>query len=219
VVGGRLSLAAHDIDVTCFDLEDLRRKRFEWAWLDLAAPFRVHTPLTVVACTVHRRLPHVVIKRAGPADRIEPREHERAGRGPVGSSAATSDVFGAVTTGLASRVARELADFRHAAEPPPPTLAPTTLEVALPAGWRAWAGAEPTDDTRHLVAAIGEHLEADAHDRELVIETLGSLVIVYAASGGPLAEDALEDLVDAAVGVCERALAATPVVGPRGVLG
>jgi hypothetical protein len=44
-------------------------------------------------------------------------------------------------------------------------------------------------------------------------------VIVYAASGGPLAEDALEDLVDAAVGVCERALAATPVVGPRGVLG
>jgi len=217
VVGGALSLATHDVDVTCFDLEDLRRKRFEWAWLDVAAPFRLHTPLSVVACTVPRALPHLLIKRAGPADRIEPREHEQARRAP--GAAAPGDLIDAVTTGLASRAALALADFRSSGEPPPPTLARDTLDAPLPDGWRAWAGADPTDETRRLVTAIGDGLEHDARDRELVVETLGPLVVVYVASGGPLGEGALEDLVDAAVGACERVLAATPDLGPRGVLG
>jgi hypothetical protein len=226
VVGGRLSLAAQDIDVTCFDLEDLRRKRFQWAWLDVAAPFRLHTPLTVVACTVPRRLPHLLIKRAGPADRIEPRDHERSEsrtalvttRGAAVAGAA-GDLLDAATTGLATRAAFKLVEFGNAAEAPPRTLARDTLAVEIDGPWRAWAGPDAGEDIRRLVAALGHGLEIDARDRELVVETLGPLVLAYAASGGPLAEGDIEDLVDAAVGVCERALAATPDLGPRGVEG
>jgi hypothetical protein len=202
VVGGRLSLAAHDLDVTCFDLEDLRAKRFEWAWLDVAAPFRLHTPLTVVACTLARALPHLLIKRAGAADQIAPREHERGRSGSLGERAALA-----------------IADFRQAVDEPPPTLAREPVDVAIEGPWRAWAGPAAGDAERHLIAAIGRGLERDARDRELVIEALGPLVVVYAASGGPLGEDGLEDVVDLAAGVCERILEAAPVMGPRGVEG
>src|SRR5262245_36041760 len=47
-VGGRMSLAAHDIDVTVFGLESLRDRRGEWAYLDVEPPFRLSSPLLVV---------------------------------------------------------------------------------------------------------------------------------------------------------------------------
>ena len=196
VVGGRLSLAAHDLDVTCFDLEDLRHKGLEWGWLDVATPFRLHTPLSIVACTLPRALPHVLVKRAGAADRIEPRASETGGRG-----------------------AARLVDMKPFAAPPPATLARDTVDVPLEPGWRAWADPAAGDAARHLLAALGPGLEAAAHDRELVIETVGPLLVAYVASGAPLAADGLEDLVDVAAPACERVLAATPDLDPRGVSG
>jgi hypothetical protein len=217
VVGGRLSLAAHDVDVTCFDLEDLRRKGLEWAWLDVATPFRLHTPLSVVACTLPRALPHVLVKRAGPADRIEPRAHEAGGR-PLGH-AGDGALVELVATGLAARAAQRLVEMRPFAVPPPATLGADTADVPLEPGWRAWIDPAAGDDARHVLAALGHELDASARDRELVIETKGPLLVAYVASGGPLAEDALEDLVDAAATACDRVLAATPDLDPRGVSG
>jgi len=224
VVGGRLSLATHDLDVTCFDLEDLRAKRFEWAWLDVEAPFRLHTPLTVVACTVSLTLPHLLLKRSGPADRIEPREHERpsaahavAGSRAAAAASAAGDLFDAVTTGLATRAALTLADSRCAAEQPPSTLSRDTLEVAIDGPWRAWAGPGDSPEDARLVSALADGLERDAHGGEYVVETLGPLIVVYAASGGPRSEHGLEEQVELAVGVCERALLAVPDLRPRGV--
>jgi hypothetical protein len=217
VVGGRLSLAAHDVDVTCFDLEDLRRKAFEWAWLDVATPFRLHTPLSVVACTLPRTLPHVLVKRAGPADRIEPRAGETGGR-PL-ASAADGVLVEVIASGVAARAAARLVEMRPFAVEPPATLARDTTDVPLEPGWRAWSDPSAGDAARHLLAALGAGLEDTAHDRELVIETRGPLLVAYVASGGPLAAHALEDLVDAAALACERVLAATPDLDPRGVSG
>jgi hypothetical protein len=130
-----------------------------------------------------------------------------------------TDLIDAVTTGLVTRAALQIVEFRRTAEAPPPTLGRETLDVAIDGPWRAWAGPAAVDDERHLVAAIGQGLDALARGHEIVIELLGPLVLVYAASGGPLDAAGLEDLVDVAAGVCERVLAATPDLGPRGVEG
>ncbi|MCE9579929.1 MAG: hypothetical protein K8W52_42825 [Deltaproteobacteria bacterium] len=214
VVGGVLSLAAHDVEITCFDLEDHRRLRFEWAWLDVATPFRLHTPLTIVACRIPRALPHLLIKRAGPGDTIAPRAAEHALRaGPVGAPV----LVDAIALGAAAHVARALTEFKDMAEAAPKTLGREALAITLPADWRAWGPPAATDDDRRLASAlIGDGALAPEH--ELVIETLGPLILAYVASSGPLAGAPLDEVVDAAIAVCERALAKTPVLGPRGVV-
>jgi hypothetical protein len=214
VVGGVLSLAAHDVDITCFDLAEQRRLRFEWAWLDVATPFRLHAPLTVIACRLPRRLPHLIVKRAGPADTIAPRDFEAPSRARIGG---VGDVLDGIALGAAARVARSLTEFKDAAEAPPRTIDRAALAVALPGGWRAWGPPGATDEDRRLAAALVGDAEL-APERELVIETLGPLIAVYVASGGPLIGGALDDVLDAAIAVCERALAATAVHGPRGVV-
>lgn len=213
VVGGVLSLAAHDVEITCFDLAEHRRLRLEWAWLDVATPFRLHTPLTIVACRIPRQLPHLLIKRAGPADTIAPRDVEQAPRAAVGAPA----MVDAIALGAAAHAARALTEVKDMAEAPPTSLGRAALTLSLPPGWRAWGPPAPSEDDRRLAGAlVGDG--ALAPDHELVIETLGPLIVVYVASGGPLAGAPLDDVVDAAIAVCERALAQTPVLGPRGVV-
>jgi hypothetical protein len=209
VIGGRVEVPGGEVDVTCFDLEDLRHKRMEWAWLEVAPPFRLHTPLTVVVCALPRALPHLLVKRAGPADRIEPRDSERPVRVHAGAAGAV-DLVGAVTTGLATRAALKVIEARSTPEPPPPSLAREALRGLADAPWHVWAGADPGEAARRLATALITGLERDSHGREWVIETLGPALVAYVASGGPLGEAGLEELVDLVAGACERVLAATP---------
>ncbi len=128
VVGGVLSLAAHDVEITCFDLAEHRRLRLEWAWLDVATPFRLHTPLTIVACRIPRQLPHLLIKRAGPADTIAPRDVEQAPRAAVGAPA----MVDAIALGAAAHAARALTEVKDMAEAPPTSLGRAALTLSLP---------------------------------------------------------------------------------------
>src|SRR5204863_484516 len=68
VVHGALSRGRHDLDVTAFDLETLRERRGEWAYLPVEPPFRIAGTVSIVVCEVDRAFPHVLFKRAGRGD-------------------------------------------------------------------------------------------------------------------------------------------------------
>ena len=68
VVHGALSRGKHDLDVTAFDLETLRERRGEWAYLPVEPPFRIGGTVSIVVCEVDRAFPHVLFKREGRGD-------------------------------------------------------------------------------------------------------------------------------------------------------
>jgi len=59
VVHGALSRGKHDYDVTAFDLETLRERRGEWAYLPVEPPFRIAGTVSIVVCEIDRVFPHV----------------------------------------------------------------------------------------------------------------------------------------------------------------
>src|SRR6202012_4338740 len=59
-----------DISVTAFDLETLRERRGEWAWLPVDPPFRIGGVVSVVICELDRSFPHPLLKRAGRGDQL-----------------------------------------------------------------------------------------------------------------------------------------------------
>src|SRR5215510_3927176 len=67
-VHGALSRGRYDLDVTAFDLETLRERRGEWAYLPVEPPFRIAGTVSIVVCEVDRAFPHVLWKRAGRGD-------------------------------------------------------------------------------------------------------------------------------------------------------
>ena len=71
VAHGVISREAHDVDVTAFDLETLRERRGEWAFLPVDVPFRIGGVVSVVACEIDRAFPHLLLKRAGHGDELE----------------------------------------------------------------------------------------------------------------------------------------------------
>src|SRR5688572_12712884 len=80
VVHGVVTRGAHEIDVTAFDLESLRERRGEWAYLPLDRPFRIGGVVSVVVCEVDRAFPHVLLKRDGRGDDLVDDDHiERIG--------------------------------------------------------------------------------------------------------------------------------------------
>jgi len=205
-VGGRLSLHAHDVDVSVFGLESLRARRGEWAYLELEPPFRLSSPLLVVACRLPRQLPHVLIKRSGPGDDIGDRPFE-----------GMSSLPAAVRTNLHMG--------RSVPADPVPALGREPVARMTPMAtegeWRVWSAA--ADEARALVGSDAGWLDRLGGElllgEELVIELLGPLVLVYPASAGELEEPRAEALLAAATAVCERLLASTPTLGPRGVDG
>lgn len=197
VAHGVVSRGTEDVDVTAFDLETLRERRGEWAFLPVEPPFRIGGVVSVVACEVDRSFPHLLLKCVGRGDALV--DDDALMRAASLAKAARD------ATGLARSHAAEL----------PPTLAAAPLTVALPDGWRAY-GRERAALAALVQAGLGSTL-ARAARRDLVIEVLGSLVIVYPAAREVVGADQFADLTETALGVVEGLLASAPRVSPRGI--
>lgn len=187
VVRGTLSRGA-DIDVTAFDLETLRERRGEWAYLPVEQPFRIAGVVSVVVCRVPRAFPHVLLKRAGAGDELADDSHlERL-------------------THVAKTVRDGLGVARSYPSELPPAL-PETCSPNMPEPWRAYTRANDLLDAL-LVHGLRETL-AKTLRRDLVIELLGSLVLVYPAGHDASGADALADLTTTALDVVDGVLAAS----------
>jgi hypothetical protein len=195
-VHGVLPRGAEDIDVTAFDLETLRERRGEWAYLPVEPSFRIGGMVSVVVCEVDRAFPHVLLKRDGRGDdNADDDAIERVG------SLAKAARGG---LGLPRSYAAEL----------PPGLPAPSLDVALPAQWRAFG--DRTALAELLGAGLGAVLER-AGRRDLVIELLDSLIVVYPAARDVVGADAFADLTSTALALVDGVLASSPRVSPRGL--
>ncbi len=196
VVHGVLSRNTHDIDVTAFDLETLRERRGEWAYLPLDRPFRIGGVVSVVACEVDRAFPHLLLKRAGGGDDLK----------------ADSAVDRASHVAKAARVGFGMATSYPAELPP--TLTATALAPALPEHWRAYGDATVLGE---LLSGGFAATLAQAGRRDLVIELLDTLILIYPASRDVVGPDAFADLTSTALAITDGVLAASRALSPRGV--
>jgi hypothetical protein len=192
-VHGVIKRAGADVGVTAFDLETLRSRRGEWAYLPVEPPFRIGDVVSVVACELDRTFPHVLLKRTGRGDKLH------------------DDSLGEISTSL-TRLAREaLRTARHYPAELPPALAPEPLDLELPEHWRAY-GREVEPLLRH---AEFRGALARTHRRDLVVELIDSLLIVYPAARAVAGADPFADLVSSALALVDAIRAS--VVSPRGV--
>ncbi|HEY4058112.1 MAG TPA: hypothetical protein VGM39_15970 [Kofleriaceae bacterium] len=205
---GVVTRNAHDIDVTAFDFETLRERRGEWAWLTVEPPFRIGGTVSVVVCEMDRAFPHVLLKRVGTGDElphdalIEKAMHvAKAARVALGMP-------GAYPAELPKTLASRRIDGADAADATAPA-GPT-----LPEGWRAYGDAEALSAL--VRGGFAATLERSGR-RDLVVELLGPLVIVYPAMRDVVGADAVADLTSTAIAITEGALAASPSLSPRGV--
>ena len=196
VLHGALSRGPHDLDVTAFDLETLRERRGEWAYLPIEPPFRIGGTVSVVVCELDRAFPHVLFKRVGRGDELQADDFlERAGS--IAKLARTG-------LGMPSSYAAEL----------PTTLPAAALTAALPEHWRAYG--DPRAVQSLLDAGFARALDR-AGRRDLVIELLDALFVVYPAARDVIGADALADLTATALAVVDGVLACSPKLSPRGV--
>lgn len=171
VIGARPVLAEESVPFTAFDFDLHRDVRGEWAYLDVDRPFRIHGPTSVLAYELPVRCAHVVIKRAGPADVIEDQPAERY------RSIAHS--------------ARDLSALDHAAAVEAGDLAEDSEGFGPGDRWRVWV-ADPEQARSVLTPRLRGYLISPASgERELVIELVGRLALLYPASGGPLEQSEL----------------------------
>jgi hypothetical protein len=196
VLHGALSRGPYDLDVTAFDLETLRERRGEWAYLPIEPPFRIGGTVSVVVCELDRAFPHVLFKRLGRGDDLQGDDLiERAGS--LAKLARTG-------LGMPTSYAAEL----------PNTLRSAAIDAALPEHWRAYG--DPVVVQSLLRAGFARALD-HAGRRDLVIELLDAIVVVYPAARDVIGADALADLTATALAVVDGVLACSPAISPRGV--
>jgi hypothetical protein len=197
VVRGSFARAGGDVRLTAFDLEPLRERRGEWAWLPVDAAFRIGGLVSIVVCEVDRSFPHVLFKRAGQGDRLDDDGMlDRA----INVAKLVRDRFG-IKRSYESEMPASLPHDRYGA--------------GLPEQWRAYTRAPEVVD--QLIAAGFSATLAAAHRRDLVVEVLDGLVVVYPAARDVAGADGLADLTATALAVVDGLLAASPRVTPRGI--
>jgi hypothetical protein len=196
IVHGALSRGKHDLDVTAFDLETLRERRGEWAYLPVEPPFRIGGTVSIVVCEVDRVFPHVLFKREGRADDLL--DDDLANRATSIAKLARGGL------GMPSSYPAEL----------PRALPATALSVKLPEHWRVYG--DPVAVTALQSAGFGATLD-QAGRRDLVIELLDALVIVYPAARDVVGADAFADLTTTALAIVDGVLACSQALSPRGV--
>jgi hypothetical protein len=188
-VHGVVPRGARDVDVTAFDLETLRERRGEWAWLPVEPPFRIGGVVSIVVCEHDRAFPHVLLKRAGRGDAmVDDAITERL----VHVAKAARDGLG-----LARAYAAEL----------PPTLDRTPLALELPDDWRAYGSVESEAALKTLLAAGLDAALVRAGRRDLVIELIERLVVVYPAARDVVGADAFADLTATALAIVDGVMA------------
>lgn len=197
VVHGVMPRGSEDTDVTAFDLETLRERRGEWAFLPVEPPFRIAGVVSVVVCEIDRSFPHVLIKRAGRGDQmLDDSVTERAVN--------------------VAKVAREAVGMKRSYPAElPTTLSVQPLPIELPEQWRAY-GSDPAALRALVEAGFGKTL-AKAGRRDLVIELIDGLVVVYPAARDVVGADAFADLTATALAIVDGVLASSPQMSPRGL--
>jgi hypothetical protein len=197
VVSGKLARAAGDVVITAFDLETLRERRGEWAFLPVDRAFRIGGIVSIVVCEVDRAFPHVLLKRAGRGDALEDDDRiERMGH-------------------VAKNVRDRLGMPRKYASELPATLPVQPVTATLPDQWRAYTLAPEFVDTL-LAGGLRTSLE-QAGRRDLVVELLDRVIVVYPAARDVVGPDAFADLTTTALQLVDGILAASPSLTPRGV--
>ena len=197
-VAGKLARESGDVSVTAFDLETLREHRGEWAWLPVDPPFRIAGVVSVVVCEVDRSFPHILFKRAGRGDEMIDDTHiERL-------------------TSLTKQVRDRFGMARSYEAELPKALPKQPLTVAgVPPHWRVYSDARDLVETL-LPNGLAAALER-ASRRDLVVELIDGLVIVYPAARDVVGADAFADLTTTAMLVVDGVLAASARVTPRGI--
>jgi hypothetical protein len=198
ILNGRFARAHGDVEITAFDLETLRERRGEWAYLPVEPPFRIGGVLSVVVCEVDRQFPHVLLKRAGRGDElIDDDRIERMGH-------------------IAKNIRDRLGVARSYASELPATLATEPLAAAnTPEQWRVYTRASELVDVL-FASGLRTALEL-TNRRDLVVELLDRLIVVYPAAREVAGADAFADLTTTALQVVDGVLAASPPLTPRGV--
>jgi hypothetical protein len=191
------------VPFSSFDLAAQRDVRGEWAYVTTSPPFRIHSPLTVLAYRLPHQLAHLVIKRRGPAERLtDDVVHELVG--------------GARSVAVGVRQASGI-DHTIAVPPPPPLPAEPSADVDLGPDFLVWT-ADPEQARTLLTTPVRDYLRSPASGRhELVVEALGPLVLCYCASSGALDEGELFALDTFARELVERILSELTPQSPRGV--
>jgi hypothetical protein len=197
VVHGTLARSGGDVAITAFDLETLRERRGEWAYLPVDPPFRIGGVVSVVVCEVDRAFPHVLLKRKGRGDELEDDDRiERFGH-------------------IAKNVRDRLGVPRSYAAELPKALPAQPLAANLPGTWRAYTQAAELVDAM-LTAGFYATLE-QASRRDLVVELLDRIVVIYPAARDVVGPDAFADLTTTALALVDGILAASPQLTPRGI--
>jgi hypothetical protein len=195
VMHGVVRREGGDVDVTAFDLETLRERRGEWAYLPVEPPFRIGGVVSVVVCEIDRSFPHILLKRVGRGDELKDDDFiERGGH-------------------IAKNVRDRLGLGRSYAAEMPGALPPKPVEVALPEHWRAYS-----HDTERVASLVAGGLQATlekAGRRDLVIEMLESIIVVYPAARDVVGADAFADLTTTALAIVDGIRTST--LSPRGV--
>lgn len=184
VVHGQLSRPTGDVEITAFDLETLRERRGEWAWLPVEPPFRIAATVSVAVCRVARAFPHALMKHAGVGDEL--RDDDLADRATKITKLARDGLR------LPRSYASELPNFG------------TKPTMDVPDGWRGYSH------------ALYPRLPLPAR-RDLVVELLADLIVVYPAARVVAGPDAFADLTELALSITDIVLEATPQLSPRGV--
>jgi len=185
------------MDVTAFDLETLRERRGEWAWLPVEPPFRIAGVVSVVICEVDRAFPHVLLKHSGPGDDLEDDDRiERLGH-------------------LAKNARDRLGLARAYAAEMPGVFPDKPMDVDLPAGWRVYSMA--ADYVRELLANGLRDVLAHADRGDLVIELREDVIVLYPATLAVADADGFKDLTSLALLVADGVLEASQTLSSRGL--
>ena len=183
--------------MTAFDLETLRERRGEWAYLPVDVPFRIGPVVSVVVCEMDRTFPHLLLKRVGRGDELV--DDNRIERAASIAKVARDGL------GMARSYPAEL----------PTTLREASLDVKLPEGWRAY-GTDRGFLAKLVAGGFATTLE-QAGRRDLVIELIDALVVVYPATRDVVGADALTDLMATTLTIVDGLLGVAPQVSPRGL--
>jgi hypothetical protein len=197
VVRGTLSRAGGDVKITAFDLETLRERRGEWSFLPVEPPFRIGGVVSVVVCEVDRHFAHTLLKHRGRGDELH------------------DDDLLARLGHVMKNVRDRLGVARSYASELPATLPAAAVTARLPPHWRAYTQATVQLDEL-LATGLRAVLEHSAR-RDLVVELLDSLVVLYPAARDVVGPDAFADLTTTALQIVDGALAASPPLTPRGI--
>lgn len=160
VLAGVVHRGAASVEVTAFELETLRERRGEWAFLPVDQPFRLDGQLRVAVYRTARTFPRTLLKREGPADLLP----ERTPFEVLSSLSAAARM----TLGLAEGVASEMPDG----------LPGDRTDVKLPPGWRAYG--DPVFLAQLLQEPLATTL-AEEGSADEIVELIDDLVVVYHA--------------------------------------